>query len=84
MEDFRRMTNDCIRIGLEYGERSGGSTPSMKRLSLLAYDDLRARCEGFSGYALCAISKAAGILSARRKSMRRGYSTKAPYLSEPV
>jgi hypothetical protein len=82
MEDFRQMTNDCIRIGLEFEERNRGMTLSMKKLSLLAYGDLRTRYGGYSQYALCAISKAAGILSARRKSMRRGYPTKRPYLSK--
>ena len=84
MEDFRQMTNDCIRIGLEFEERNRGMTPSMKRLSLLAYNDLRARYRDFSQYALCAISKAAGILSARRKSMKRGHPTKRPYLFKPL
>jgi len=33
---------------------------------------------------LCAISKAAGILSARKKSIKRGFRTRTPYLSRRV
>ncbi len=85
MEDFRQMTNDCIREGLEF-EANGCNrqTPSMKKLSLLSYGRLRERYGGFSGYALCAISKAAGILSARRKSINRGFRTKRPHVSKPL
>jgi putative transposase len=83
MESFRQMTNDCIRIGLGY-EMEYGRTPSMKKLSLLSYGEIRKRYGGHSGFALCAISKASGILSARAKSIRRGFPTKAPYLSRPI
>jgi putative transposase len=77
MESFRQMTNICIQIGLE------NDASSLKRLSLISYKQLR----GFSipsCYKLCAISKAAGILSARRKSIRRGFRTKNPYLKKPL
>jgi putative transposase len=84
MDDFRQMTNDCIRIGLEYEALNGGRTPSLKRLSLIAYHELRRRYGGYSGYTLCAISKATGILSARRKSLNRGFQMKKPYLSKDV
>ena len=83
MEEFRRMTNDCIRIGLEF-EKENKVTPAMKKLSFLCYGELRIRYGGYSGYTLCAISKAAGILAARRKSMRRGFPTSTPYLSRGV
>ncbi len=68
MEEFRQMTNECIRMGLEFEqeEGNGNSSPSMRKLSLLSYGQLK-RYGGYSGYRLCAISKAAGILSARRK-----------------
>ncbi|MDA4123089.1 MAG: transposase [Thaumarchaeota archaeon] len=81
MEDFRQMTNDCIRTGLEFEGRSdsGTKTPSMRRLSLLSYGQLKGY-GGYSGYRLCAISKAAGILSSRRKSIRRGFQTRKPYV----
>lgn len=75
MRDFKTMTNICIEIGL----RSDAST--LKRLSLLSYRKL----EAFnipSYYKLCAISKAAGILSARKKSIRRGYKTTKPYMKK--
>jgi len=85
MEDFRQMTNDCIRVGLEFEtNRSDNRTPSMKKLSLLSYGEIRKRYGGFSGYSFCAISKAAGILSARRKSINRGFRTKNPYISRPL
>jgi putative transposase len=83
MEHFRQMTNDCIRIGLQF-EADNKQTPSMKKLSLLSYLELRKRYGGYSQYALCAISKAAGILSARKKSVRRGFPTKTPYISRPM
>ena len=77
MESFRQMTNVCIQIGLE------SDASSLKRLSLLSYKQLG----GFqipSYYKLCAISKAAGMLSARKKSIKRGYRTKNPYLKKPL
>jgi len=84
MEVFRRMTNDCIRIGIEIDEERGGNqTPSMKELSLRSYRQLRKRYHCYSKYTLCAISKAAGILASRRKSIRRGISAKTPYISKP-
>jgi len=84
MEDFRQMTNECIRIGLEFeGEGDRNKTPSLRKLSLLSYGKLR-RYGGYSGYNLCAISKAAGILSARRKSVKRGFPTRNPYVRKPV
>jgi putative transposase len=75
MESFRQMTNDCIRIGL------ANNVQTLKRLSLLAYRLLTNQYEVPSYYRLCAISKAAGILSARTKSIRRGFPNKTPYLS---
>ncbi len=79
METFRQMVSDCIRIGLEYEEKNH-STPSMKKLSLLCYHEL-ARYGGLSQYRLTAISKATGILTARKKSIMHGFPTKSPYLS---
>jgi putative transposase len=77
MENYRAMTNICIQIGLEK------DASSLKRLSLLSYKQLG----GFnipSYYKLCAISKAAGILAARKKSIKRGYRTKHPSLRKPL
>ncbi len=80
MESFRLMVNDCIWVGLEHDAHS------LKRLSLLVYRDLSLRygSEIPSYYRLCAISKAAGILAARKKSIRRGFPTKRPYLSKQL
>ena len=70
MESFRQMTNDCIRTGIEFEAKNGGKgTLSRKRLSLLLYGPLRKGYGGYSQYQLCAMSKAAGILSARNKSI---------------
>jgi putative transposase len=77
MESFRLMCNDAIRIGL------AADASSLKRLSKLTYGELE-RYEVPSYYKLCAISKAAGILAARKKSIRRGFPTKSPYLSKPL
>jgi len=76
------MVNDCIRAGLKF-EEENHATPSMKRLSLLCYSQLK-RYKVYSAYRLTAISKAAGILSARRKSIKRGYFTKSPHVSKPL
>ncbi len=74
---FRLMVNDCIEVGLTTG------TATMKRLSILSYGKLK-RYGGNCRYRLNAISKAAGILAARKKSIRRGYPTKTPVLSKLV
>jgi putative transposase len=77
MESFRLMCNDAIRIGL------AADASTLKRLSKLTYGDL-GRYEVPSYYKLCAISKAAGILASRKKSIRRGFPTKTPYLSKSL
>src|SRR3984893_8899073 len=82
LEDFRLMVNDCIRIGLKFEEEKR-TTPSMKRLSLLCYGKLK-KYGVCSAYRLTAISKAAGILSARRKSIKRGFLARSPYVSRPL
>src|SRR5436853_5489072 len=69
---FRRMVNDSIRIGLV------NDVSSLRKLSLLSYNQL-ARYDSPSYYKLCAISRAAGILAARNKSVRRGVPTRTPY-----
>jgi putative transposase len=71
------MVNHCIRIGLQ------NDAYALKRLSLLSYREL-AQYDILSYYKLCAISKAAGILSNRRQSVKRGISTKKPYLKKPI
>src|SRR5256886_7445355 len=49
---------------------------SLRRLSLLSYNQL-AQYDSPSCYKLCAISRAAGILAARKKSIRRGFTTRS-------
>src|SRR3989440_2544111 len=70
------MVNDSIRIGLL------NDASSLRRLSLLPYNQL-AKYDSPSYYKLCAISRAAGILAARKKSVRRGYATRTPYAVRP-
>jgi hypothetical protein len=68
LELFGRMVNESIRIGL------ANDVSSLRRLSLLSYNQLA--CYDSPGcYKLCAISRAAGILAARKKSLRRGLPT---------
>jgi len=72
LDVFRRMVNDSIRIGLL------NDASSLRKLSLLSYNQL-ARYDSPSYYKLCAISRTAGILAARKRSVRRGYATRTPY-----
>ncbi|HXX72313.1 MAG TPA: transposase [Candidatus Acidoferrales bacterium] len=76
MESFRQMTNICIRIGLE------NDVSSLKRLSLLSYGQLR-NFQLPSAYKLCAISKAAGILTHYRKLSKKHHVNK-PYCTKPI
>ncbi len=79
------MVNDCIRIGLEFERTSADhQTPSMKKLSSLSYRQIRSRYGGYSSYASCASSMAAGILASRKKSIRRGFPTSSPYVKRPL
>lgn len=73
METFRQMVNDCLKIGL------ANDVTTLKRLSNLCYPHL-ARYDIYSKYKLHAISKAAGILASRKKSIRRCHRTKDPYM----
>jgi len=75
LEIFRRMVNESLRIGL------ANYASTLRRLSLLSYNQL-AQYDSPSYYKLCAISRAAGILAARKKSTRRGYATRTPYVSD--
>jgi putative transposase len=72
LDVFRRMINDSIRIGLV------NDVSSLRRLSILSYSQL-ADYDSPSCYKLCAISRAAGILAARKKSIKRGFPTREPY-----
>ncbi len=73
---FRMMMNDCVRIGLV------NNASTLKRLSLLCYKEL-SRYNIVTYYKLHAISRAAGILASRKKSIRRGVATKDPYGVRP-
>jgi putative transposase len=77
MRDYRQMTNDAIRIGLV------ANVSAMRSLCMLSYKQLK-RYKVPSYYRLCAISKAAGILGSRKKSIRRGFKTKDPCLKKLV
>jgi putative transposase len=70
------MVNDSIRIGL------ANDASSLRRLSLLSYNQL-AHYDSPRYYKLCAISRAAGILAARKKSIQRGFTTRTPYAVKP-
>jgi len=72
LETFRRMVNDSIRVGL------ANDVTSLRRLSLLSYSQL-AHYDSPSYYKLCAISRVAGILAARKKSVMRGFLARGPY-----
>jgi putative transposase len=72
LEVFRRMVNESIRIGL------ANNISSLRRLSLISYNRL-AQYDSPSCYKLCAISRAAGILSSRKKSLKRGFRPRTPY-----
>jgi putative transposase len=81
MENFRQIVNECIRFGLE------ANVTSMKRLCSLSYGQLRKRHQANTlplYHYLTAISKAAGILASRKKSIKRSIPTKDPYLKKPV
>ena len=73
MSKFRNMVNDCIRIGLQ------NDVTSLKTLSAKSYHYLD-RYDIISYYKLHAISRASGILQNRKKSIKRGFKTKTPYL----
>ncbi|MDA4116009.1 MAG: IS200/IS605 family accessory protein TnpB-related protein [Thaumarchaeota archaeon] len=82
LEEFRAMVNYCIRVGLRF-EKENHATPSMKKLCMLCYNELKGY-GAYASYRLTAISRRAGILSARRKSIKRGFMTKTPYASKPL
>lgn len=73
IETFRQMVNHCLKIGL------ANEVSAMKRLSKLCYPAL-AEYRIVSYYKLHAISKAAGMLASRKKSIRRSHPTKEPYM----
>lgn len=72
LETFRKMLNDCLRIGLE------NNIYSLKPLGTKAYPVLR-RYQVPSYYKQTVVSRASGFLKARKKSMKRGISPKTPH-----
>src|SRR5436309_8335677 len=70
------MVNESLRIGL------ANYVSTLRRLSLLSYNQL-AQYDSPSYYKLCAISRAAGILAARNKSVKRGFPARTPYAVRP-
>jgi putative transposase len=75
---FRRMVNDCIRIGLTE------NVTSMKALSKKAYHELAGH-DVPTYYRLTAISKAAGILRNYRNALRkRVRAVKKPYATRLI
>ena len=74
LEQFRRMINDSIRIGLNE------HTTSLRSLSVKAYQQLRIY-DVPSRYRLSAMSKASGILRNYRKMIRKKLDVKIPYAS---
>lgn len=75
LEEFRKMVNDCIRIGLTE------NATSLKTLSKKAYHYL-SRYPVSTRYRLTAISKATGILRNYRKTIRKHSEAKKPYASK--
>jgi len=72
-DEFRSMTNDCIRIGMKE------DISSLKALSSRAYREL-GRADAMSYYKICAISAAVGILRNYRKALRKGQRPSPPYV----
>jgi putative transposase len=77
MECFRRMVNECLKIGLLH------DVSSMKALCSVTYKSL-AKYDVIAYYRLCAISHAAGILTDRKKSIKRGITPRDPYARRPL
>jgi putative transposase len=75
LEKFRRMVNDCIRVGL------AENASSMKTLSKKAYHVLAAY-DVPTYYRLTAISKATGILRNYRQAVRRQSRARKPYATK--
>lgn len=77
LDEFRRMVNNCIRIGL------AENISSMKALSKKCYHELT-KYDVLTRYCLTAISKATSILRNYRHSLRKNPMIKKPYASKPM
>jgi len=75
LEEFRKMVNDAIRIGL------AENLTSLFGLTKKAYHQF-ARYHVPTCYRLTAISKAVGILKNHRKSLRKHPKARKPYASK--
>jgi len=76
LECFRHMVNDCVEIGLLH------NVTALKRLSMLSWERRRVyKCPAY--YKASALSRAVGILAARKKSLRRGIPSRDPYSLRP-
>jgi putative transposase len=73
LDEFRRMMNTCIQIGLTE------NATSLKSLSVKAYKQL-ATYDAMSYYKLCAISGVTGILRNYRRTVRHGENPTAPHV----
>jgi putative transposase len=71
LDEFRRIVNVCIAVGIEE------NVSSLKTLSLRSYHRLSHNM--LSYYRLCAISTATGILSNYRKAKKKNARTSIPY-----
>jgi putative transposase len=71
LNEFRRMVNVCIAVGIEE------NVSSLKTLSLKSYHRLSRGILGY--YRLCAISTATGILRNYRKTQKKNPRTRFPY-----
>ncbi|HEV2120294.1 MAG TPA: transposase [Candidatus Bathyarchaeia archaeon] len=71
LDEFRRMVNVCIAVGIEQ------NVSSLKTLSLKSYHRLSPNMLGY--YRLGAISTATAILRNHRKANRKNPRTKLPY-----
>lgn len=76
MENFRKMINHCIRIGLK------NNCSTLKQLSLLSYHELD-KYDILSSYKLNAISQACGRLSQMKRDIKKGKKVKSPFVSKP-
>jgi putative transposase len=77
LEEFRKMVNDCVQIGL------ASNVTSMYMLCKKAYHEL-ARYSMPTYYRLTAISKATGLLRNYRKTLKKHPEAKRPYASKPM
>src|SRR2546427_12726080 len=70
LDEFRRMVNVCIAVGIEE------NVSSLKTLSSKSYNRLSR--DMLSYYRLCAISKTTGILHNYRKAKKKNPRTRFP------